>query len=223
MRVSGSSDGIIARVDQKAALERLALVDLVVSDVGVELSMYVARRADNGDAETFVIQTGEEGRHRVQLRNMSDPLSIERCARDVQRHLSALMGRGLPRCPVRGHEHALNPQMRDGQLVWRCPDNGWSCGLGDYEENSWPQIGVSLAPILVHRLARRGLDNQWAILSVPETPRGRVAKISVQQLNDSLVTALANAAAPLPVEVAEYDGPPGPIRVGTGSISRKLS
>lgn len=49
----------------KEAPERtpvLLLVDSVLADLAVRSAMYVARRRDDGDAETFVIQSGEEGR-----------------------------------------------------------------------------------------------------------------------------------------------------------------
>jgi hypothetical protein len=42
-------------------------VDAVLADLAVRSAMYAARRREDGDAGTFVIQTGEEGRLRLGL------------------------------------------------------------------------------------------------------------------------------------------------------------
>jgi hypothetical protein len=55
----------------------MRLVDAVLGDVAVPTAMYVARRRGDGDAETFAIQTGEDGRFRLSLPDPVSDTSIE--------------------------------------------------------------------------------------------------------------------------------------------------
>jgi hypothetical protein len=190
-----------------AALHRLNLIDLVLHDLAVEIEMFVGRRADEGDDDAFVIQTGEDGRCRVRLPDMSGPEDVERCVAEAQDYLSRRTGRSVPRCLVANHEHALQFRAGTNPPAWRCPTSEWICPLGEYEERSWPQLGVSLAPLLVHRMARRGLKGQWRHVGVRDTPAGPVFDIGVADRTDEVVASLAAAAAPLQVHVEEVHGP----------------
>ena len=87
-------------MDGGAALRRLRFIDLVLHDLAVEIVMFVHRRTDEGDDDTFVIQTGEDGRCRIGLPDMSDPRDVERRVGQAQDYLSRCAGRGVPRCLV---------------------------------------------------------------------------------------------------------------------------
>jgi len=133
----------------KQALEddpRLALIDAVLHDLSLRSAMYVGRRREDGDADTFVIQTGEEGRHRLNIPDLNCDESIEAVVAEAQVHLQGILGAPVPLCPR--HDHALRARATNGTLTWVCPGGEWQCPLGDYEELTWPQLDVeSLAPI----------------------------------------------------------------------------
>ena len=175
----------------------LRLIDAVLGDIAVRGGMYVGRRPEDGDAVTFVIQFGEEGRLRLGLPDLSSDASVEAVVADAQARLLEVLGTPVPLCPR--HEHALAPRALAGQLGWVCPDGEWQCSVGDYAELAWPQFDLDvLAPILVGRLQRRGMRG-WITLGVKATERGPVADFGVPEMSDELARALGDAAAPLPV------------------------
>jgi hypothetical protein len=173
----------------------LRLIDAVLGDIAVRDGMYVGRRPEDGDAATFVIQFGEEGRLRLALPDLSSDTSIEAVVAEAQARLVKVLGTPVPLCPR--HEHALLPRAVAGQLGWVCPDGEWQCPLGDYAELAWPHFDVGvLAPILAGRLQRRGIRG-WITLGVNATERGAVANFGVPEMSDALALALRDAAAPL--------------------------
>jgi hypothetical protein len=177
----------------------MRLIDVVLGDIAVRSAMYVARRHEDGDAETFVIQTGEDGRFRLSLPDPVSGTSIEALVAEVQAHVGDVLGAPVPCCPR--HEHALLGIASKGQLKWVCPDGEWECALGDYAELTWPKFDVDgLAPILAGRLERRGITG-WITLGVKVTERGPVAEFGVPEMSDELCRALRDAAAPLQVTI----------------------
>jgi hypothetical protein len=120
----------------------MTVVDQVLADLTLPDGMFVGRRTEDEDAHSVVIQTGEDGRHRVPV----DLDSLETFMAAAQAHLTEVYGRPVPPCPL--HGHALVGRVRDGGAEWVCPDGGWSCAVGDYEERAWPPeaSGGSLAP-----------------------------------------------------------------------------
>lgn len=178
-----------------AASERtpaLILVDAVLTDLAVRSAMYVARRREEGDARTFVIQTGEEGRRRLDLPDPDSDASVMTCVAAAQRHLGEVLGAPVPLCPV--HDHALVGLTSGGDLRWVCPDGVWECALGDYEEQTWPQTDVSsLAPILSRRLRRRGVFGAVRSIGVARSGDELVADYGVAEVTDELLQVLAEA------------------------------
>lgn len=67
---------------------RLRLVDAVLNDLTTRSAMYVGRRLEDGDADTFVIQTGSEGRFQLSLPDLNSDASIEAVVAEAQAHLS---------------------------------------------------------------------------------------------------------------------------------------
>ena len=102
----------------------LRSIDAVLDDMAVQKGMYVGRRPEDGDASTFVIQFGEEGRLRLELPDLSSDTSIEAVVAEAQARLSEVLRTPAPLCPR--HEHALLPSASAGQLGWVCPDGEWS-------------------------------------------------------------------------------------------------
>jgi hypothetical protein len=175
----------------------LRLIDAVLGDLAVRGGMYVGRRPEDGDAATFVIQFGEEGRLRLGLPDLSSDTSIEAVVAEAQARLIEVLGAPVPLCPR--HEHALLPRALTGHLGWVCPDGAWGCPLGDYAELAWPHFDLdALAPILAGRLQRRGIKD-WITLGVKATERGPVADFGVPEMSVELARPLRDAAAPLPV------------------------
>jgi hypothetical protein len=175
----------------------LRLIDAVLGDIAVRRGMYVGRRCEDGDAATFVIQFGEEGRLRLGLPDLSSDTSMEAVVAEAQARLTEVLGASVPLCPR--HEHALLPSASAGQLRWVCPHGEWQCPLGDYAELAWPHFDLDmLAPILVGRLQRRGIKG-WITLWVKATEQGPVADFGVPEMSDDLARALRDAATPLPV------------------------
>lgn len=188
----------------------LRLIDTALCDLAVRSGMYVGRRREDGDAETFVIQFGEDGRFRLSLPELSSDTSIEAVVAETQARLTEVLGAPLPLCPR--HQHALLPSASAGQLTWVCPDGQWQCPLGDYAELAWPHFDLdSLAPILAGRLQRRGITGV-ATIGVRATERGAVAEFGVPEMSVELSRALEEAAVPLPVSL--HHEPWRMIRVG---------
>lgn len=177
----------------------LALIDRVLVDAAVRSRMYVARRREDGDDESFVIQTGEEGRKRLALPDHTCDPSIERLVAAVQAHLGDVLNQPVPRCPE--HEHALVGTASGGRLTWVCPDGQWRCDLGRYEEMTWPQreLGARLGPILMRRLNRYGASRAVRSIAVRDLDGELVADFGVTEATSELLNKLAMAAAPLPM------------------------
>lgn len=189
----------------------LALIDAVLHDLSLRSAIYVGRRRDDGDASTFVIQTGEEGRHRLNIPHLNSDASIEAVVAEAQTHLENVIGAPVPICPR--HDHALLPRATNGTLTWVCPAGEWQCPLGDYEELTWPQLDVnSLAPILLRRLQRRGTFPTVRTIGVHTTDGELVADFGVTAVTDELRRILTEVAAPLPMTT--HDSPDTMIRVG---------
>jgi hypothetical protein len=177
----------------------LRFIDTILGDLSVRSAMYVGRRAKDGDAATFVIQTGEMGRRRFRLPDVSADVSIQGLVAETQAHLQEVLGILVPLCPL--HDHVLIGAVESGRLAWVCPDGGWRCRAGEYEEQSWPQLDLeSLAPILSRRLARRQIPGVVTV-AVTRSKDGPVADIGVADVNADLIDALREAAAPVPVSV----------------------
>jgi hypothetical protein len=175
----------------------LRLIDAVLGDLAVRSAMYIGRRREDGDDESFVIQTGEDGRLRLGLPDRASDASIGAVVAEAQAYLGEVLGAPVPLCPR--HQHALVGVAAEGRLTWVCPEGSWQCALGDYEELTWPQDDVaSLAPILARRLKRRGVTGVVTI-SVGRTKRGLVAEFGVAETGAELMQTLRDAAAPLPV------------------------
>lgn len=188
----------------------LRLIDAALGDIAVRSVMYFGRRREDGDAEAFVIQFGEDGRFRLSLPDLSSDTSIEAVVVEAQARLSKVLGVPLPLCPW--HQHALLPSASAGQLTWVCPDGEWQCPLGDYAELAWPRFDLdSLASILAGRLDRRGITGV-ATIGVRATAEGAIAEFGVPKMSVELARALKKAAAPLPVKF--HFEPRRMIRVG---------
>ncbi len=200
-------------VAMKEASERtsvLALVDAVLTDLAVRSAMYVARPSEDGDARTFVVQTGEEGRLRLDLPDPGSDASVMTCVAAAQSHLEQVLGVPVPLCPV--HDHALVGVALGGSLRWLCPNGLWECALGDYEEQTWPQMDVSsLAPILSRRLRRRGAFPAVRSIGVARSGEELVADFGVAEATDELLWLLAEVAAPL--QIKTHESPHTMIRV----------
>ncbi len=177
----------------------LRLIDAVLGDLAVRSKLYIGRRREAGDNESFVIQTGEDGRLRLGLPDRASNASIEAVVAEAQAYVGDVVGAPVPLCPQ--HQHALVGIAEHRRLTWVCPEDSWQCALGDYEELAWPQDDVaSLAPILARRLKRRDVTGVITI-SVGRTNRGLVAEFGVAETGAELMQALRAAAAPLPVEL----------------------
>jgi hypothetical protein len=180
----------------------LMLVDAVLGDLAVRSAMHVARRRQDGDAGTFVIQTGEEGRLRLDLPDLNSDASVMACVAAAQNHLERILGVPVPLCPE--HDHALVGVASDGNLRWVCPDGVWECALGDYEERTWPQMdGTSLAPILSRRLRRSGTFPAVRTIAVARSGVELVADFGVTNGTDELLRVLAEVSAPLRMQTHE--------------------
>lgn len=181
----------------------LRLVDLVLGDLAVRSAMFVGRRPQDGDSESFVIQTGEEGRHRVRLPDLDSRKSIEMFVAAAQRYLEEVLGAPVPRCPE--HDHALVGTSESESITWTCPESGWRCEVGDYEAQTWPQLDASskLAEILSRRLRRRGTFPTVRTIRVSQSGDEWVADFGLVKINDELIRILTNVTAPLRVQTHE--------------------
>ena len=185
--------------DEMRRNDVLEFVDLVLDDVGLYGVMYVGRRVDAADWRSVVIQTGEEGRYRLGLPDLSSPPSVEAFIAEAQGHLGAVLGRPVPPCPL--HDRALCGKVDHDGVFWECPVSDWRCAVGAYEEATWPQRDLkNLAPILSARLHRRGITGVFSI-SVRNTESGPVACFGVLDMDPKLIAALEAMSAPLPVSV----------------------
>ncbi len=202
-------------MDKRRVDQGFELIDQLIDDLSrTEIVMFIGRRADEGDYRSFVVQTGGDGRWRIPLPDIDDPRSVMECAEQLQKLLTEIAGRTLPRCPLEDHDHALRPGMASGRLGWLCPESTWSCKVGDYLEASWPQASVPLAPLLMRRIQLHGLagpESGFRALSVTVDDDTRVAVIGVEHKTDALVAAFEALAAPLQVKVHE-DHRPLPLR-----------
>lgn len=192
--------------DAEAAL---SLVDQVLVDLAPRGGMYVARRAQDGDGETMVIQTGEDGRHRLRLPDVSSAASVERFVAEAQAHLEQEFGRPLPRCLV--HGHALHGAVENGQLWWVCPDGEWRCQLGDYDDLNWPPAMAerpgTVAQALVKRFARRGIEG-WQKAGAATQTGPWTVRVSVWPMDQSVIEQMRRAADPVVLNVEGGSAPP---------------
>jgi hypothetical protein len=187
----------------------LTLADQVLGDLAPRGGMYVARRKEDGDQETMVIQTGEEGRHRLRLPDMSSSSSIERFIAEAQTHLERVFGRPLPGCLA--HEHALCGVVEGGQVWWVCPDGGWRCQLGDYDDLNWPpapdQRPGDVVAALVNRFARRGIAG-WQSASPSRETAPWAVRISVWPMDETVIEQMRRAADPIALNLEPGSPPP---------------
>jgi hypothetical protein len=179
-------------------------VDLVLRDLHRRDGMFVGRRTDESDPSTLVIQTGEEGRHRVHMPGRS-PAELTRFMASAQEYVSVTLGRPVPCCPQ--HDHALRPCCAGNQVGWECPEGEWRCRVGDYEEEAWPlELESGMAAALSARLGRRGLDG-WAGLSVEDREGEQIARVRLRAADPELERAISAAAQPLAVSFVVADWP----------------
>ena len=96
----------------------------------------------------------------------------------------------------------LVPRVERGGVEWVCPDGGWRCALGAYEEATWPPPLDSgyLAAALSARLRRRGVTGVRRIGGVERDGRW-VAQVGVWPMDPSIIDAVTRAAAPVPVVI----------------------
>lgn len=179
--------------------EVLAIVDMVLGDLRLRDRMFTARRPDPVRPEVIVIQTGEDGRLDLPAPNLEQPRTLERFIAAAQAHLRDVYGQPVPRCPL--HDHELVARVELGAIEWVCPDGDWHCPLGDYEENTWPApLGAGyLAAALSARLSRRGVSGVRRIGCVQQDGQW-VAQVGIWPMSASIMAAVSEAAAPIPVE-----------------------
>ena len=182
----------------------LAFVDVVLGDLARRDGMFVGRRADAGDVDTVVIQTGEEGRFRLPLPGASVAAKMRFMAH-AQAHLGDVLRRPVPTCPA--HGHALRPAEQQDGLSWECPLRMWSCAVGDYEEQAWPlDLDSGMAAAFAARLDRRNIDG-WARLSVRRHGGEWVANVGLRVPDDELQSAISATADPMRMEFEIRDWP----------------
>jgi hypothetical protein len=193
-----------AVMPMRAEQDVLGFVDLVLGDLARRDGMFVGRRADEGDAENVVIQTGEDGRYRLSLRDDSAWARMRFMAA-AQAHVGAVLRRPVPSCPM--HGHALRPAEQEGRLCWQCPRYSWLCEVGEYEEQAWPlDLGDGMGAALCARLAGRNVDG-WARLSVGRRDGEWVAVVGLREPDPELESAISVAASPVAVEFDIRDWP----------------
>jgi hypothetical protein len=179
----------------------------VLDDLRLPGGMFVGRHATTDEWDAVVIQTGEEGRHQLPLHSGS----LEAFMAAAQAHLSDVYGREVPGCPL--HDHALVGRVRDAEAEWVCPEGGWRCRLGEYEECTWPPDvdAGSLAAVLCGRLQRRRIAG-WRSLACVRRGGQWIAEMEIWPMDPAVIDAVTRAAAPLPVEFRPQPGPL-PLRV----------
>lgn len=209
--------GAMLDADGNAVLE---IVDRVLGDLALRDRMFVGRRPEAGESATIVIQTGEEGRHRLALPELGSEKSIETFIADAQAHLSEVFGHPVPRCPR--HDHALVGEASGDEIAWVCPDGEWRCALGDYEECTWPPEldAGNMAAVLSGRIRRRGIAGVRRV-GVSRRDGEWVAQLGIWPIDDALIKELRTAAAPIAVEVEPEDW--GPADAGQKALDRRLA
>lgn len=178
----------------------LEIVDRVLGDLRLRDRMFTARRPDPARPDVIVIQTGEEGRHSLPAPNLDQPGTVETFIAAAQAHLREVYGQPVPLCPR--HNHALVGRVTGATIEWVCPDGAWSCPLGDYEESTWPTGLASghLAAALCARLDRRGVPGVRRVGCVEQDGQW-IAQVGIWPMNQPIIDAVADAAAPIQVEV----------------------
>lgn len=168
--------------------------------------MFVGRRSEEDDWLTVVIQTGEDGRYRIAPPDPASPEDIERFMVEAQTHLIDVYGRPVPRCPR--HDHVLGASAAEGEPAWVCPEDGWRCPVGAFEELTWPQqlSAGSMAAALGARLSRRGVTGVIQI-GFERRKGDWVATVGVLRMEREVSKAIKEAAAPIAVELWEHTGP----------------
>lgn len=186
--------------------EALELVDRVLSDLTWRDGMFVGRRPQQDGRLTVVIQSGEDARYRIARPDPTSPEDIERFMTEAQAHLTEVYGRAVPRCP--DHDHALAAGATDGGPAWVCPEDGWRCPLGAYEELTWPPelSAGSMAAALGARLSRRGVTGVIQI-GFERRKGDWVATVGVLPMEPDLIDAIKDAAAPVAVDIWQHKGP----------------
>jgi hypothetical protein len=180
----------------------LRFVDGALDDLRLPGGMFVGRRAMADEWDAVVIQIGEDGRHRLPLHAGA----LEGFLAAAQAHLSDVYGRPVPGCPL--HDHALVGRVRDGEAEWVCPEGRWRCGLGEYQERTWPPDvdAGSLAAVLCGRLQRRGIAG-WRSLGCVRHGGRWIAEVEIWRMDPAVMDAVTRAAAPLRVEFRPQRGP----------------
>jgi hypothetical protein len=183
---------------------RVDLIDLVLGDLERRDGMFVGRRDDESAPDVVVIQTGEDGRHCLRAPTGS-PEELMRFMASAQALVSADLGQSVPKCPE--HDHVLRPVLAEAEVGWECPDGGWRCRLGDYDERSWPanlEAG-GMAAALCARLGRRGIQG-WAQIGVESHNGEPVAQVGLRAADPAVIAAISEAAKPMRVvfELADW-------------------
>lgn len=183
----------MATADGQAA-ERI--VDLVLGDLRLGGRMFIGRRPQEDTPGTIVIQAGEDGRYPLALPDLGTDSGVEAFVAEVQVVVGEVYGQPVPRCPE--HDHALVARVRGEELSWACPEGGWRCSAGDYEELMWPPGAAAggVPETISRRLARRGIDGLRTIGA--ELVEGRwVARIEAWPVTEALSEELGAALAPM--------------------------
>jgi hypothetical protein len=177
----------------------LEIVELVLGDLRLRDRMFTARRPDPQRPDQIVIQTGEEGRHALPIPSLVEPRTLEAFIAAAQAHLYEVYGQPVPCCPL--HDHWLRARVERCAIEWVCPDGGWSCPLGDYEERTWPPDLASgyLAAALSARLTRRQVTGVRRI-GCDHRDGQSVFRVGIWPMSASTIDAVTRAAAPIPVE-----------------------
>jgi hypothetical protein len=185
----------------------LAIVDRVLVDLAVPDGMYVGRRADEGGPGEVVIQSGEEGRHRLPLPDPDSVPALEAFVSQLQTYVSQVHGRPLPACPMHP-QHTLICRHGEDSLDWVCPDGGWRSPVGDYDECNWPPADPGARDVpdrVFKRIARRQITEVREL--VPERRDGAwVIRIGAWPVSAALERRLRDVAAPIAIELYPRPG-----------------
>ncbi len=196
------------RMGDAALDSQLWLVDAVLTDLAVRTGKFSWsacagwRRGDvrHPDRRGRSVSPGAP-------RSCASDRSIEAMVTQAQAHLTQTLGAPVPLCPR--HDHPLVGASVDSRLWWRCPEGQWECALGEYEEQTWPQLDVpSLAPILSTIAAPERSLSRGTDIGVTRSGGQLVANFGLVGVNDELLGVLADVAAPLPgdhARVSECD------------------
>ena len=173
--------------------------------------MFVGRRPDTSVPGVVVIQSGGGG-----------PVSASRCrdlgsadsVLDVRRGRPVASQPGVydgPCQPARYMITLWSVRRRRMGFEWVCPDAGWRCGVGDYEEQAWPPEGLSVGRpgrrCIAQASARHGIDGRASHRGKRRRgPRGSPGS-GVWPISDALTEKLRETLAPVLVEVHPRPGP----------------